>query len=442
MTNRLILCSLVILTFNYEMLLAQFNVSTAAETAYYQEDYLRFTNHNYLPNVKTVMLYPQGWPLSAPIYDMNNGTPLELHFDVLDSTMGNYMFTLIHCDHDWTESDLDPQEYLTGPAENYLNEYEYSRNTFQRYIHYSIQIPNFDIEITKSGNYILMVYQEGDKEDVVLTRRFSVVESGSGVTVSSNVHQATRVKERYSHQEVDFEIIPGRYSITNPYTDLKVVILQNHTWESAKTDLQPRFVKDNSLDYNYDGENTFYGINEFRLIDIADTRFTGQGVDRVSYTNQENHAYLEQNKSRSAITYLQNPDMNGWFFIKNDRPGTNATVDSDYIKTHFALHTKYPLTNGDVYIFGALTDWQLKPEAKMTYDQTALEYTAELYLKQGLYNYVYVSVKDGVLEPDLTSFEGSHYETENDYTILIYHRPLGLDYDRLIAVEEIKYSNN
>ena len=176
MTNRLILCSLVILTFNCEMLLAQFNVSTAAETAYYQEDYLRFTNHNYLPNVKTVMLYPQGWPLSAPIYDMNNGTPLELHFDVLDSTMGNYMFTLIHCDHDWTESDLDPQEYLTGPAENYLNEYEYSRNTFQRYIHYSIQIPNFDIEITKSGNYILMVYQEGDKEDVVLTRRFSVVD--------------------------------------------------------------------------------------------------------------------------------------------------------------------------------------------------------------------------------------------------------------------------
>ena len=78
----------------------------------------------------------------------------------------------------------------------------------------------------------------------------------------------------------------------------------------------------------------------------------------------------------------------------------------------------------------------------MTYDQTALEYTAELYLKQGLYNYVYVSVKDGVMEPDLTSFEGSHYETENDYTILIYHRPLGLDYDRLIAVEEIKYSNN
>lgn len=420
----------------------QFATNTESNQDYYESDFLRFNNHNYLENLRTVTLHPKGWPLGQPILTLGEDHQLELHFDILDSTMGNYMYTLIHCDYNWKQSELDPQEYLNGPIEDFLNEYEYSRNTYQRYIHYTLKIPNFTTRITKSGNYLIKVFEEGDQDQVILTRRFCVIEESSPVNLDINVHQATRVNQRYSHQEVDFSISFGSYAVTNPYTDLNVIILQNHSWENAMTDLKPRFVKDRVLDYDYDGENTFEGLNEFRLLDIGDTRYTGRGVKRVTFTENENHAYLEQDKSRSAITYLQNPDLNGSFYIRNNREGTEGNVDADYVQTHFSLKRNSALAKGDIYIYGALTDWQIKPEAKMSFKQLELQYEADLYLKQGLYNYMYVLVQDGNERVDMTFIEGSHFETENDFTILVYHRPLGLDYDKLISVEEFKYSNN
>lgn len=384
------------------------------------------------------MLHPAGWPLGPAMMSLlNNDPPLELHFDVLDSTLGNFMYTLVHCDYDWKPSTLDVQEYLDGPPESYISEYAYSRNTYQKYIHYSLTIPNFDMRVTKSGNYLLKVYEAGDPDNLVLTRRFCVTEQK--LKTQATVHQATRVQERYSHQEIDFSISTEGYAVTNPYTDLKVVILQNHTWENAITGLLPRFVKDNLFDYNYDGENAVPGLNEFRLLDIKNTRFTGAGVEKVTYNNRENHAYKELDKSRASLVYLQRRDINGWFYIKNDWLNTEGSVDADYVNVHFKIAQPQALENGDIYVYGALTDWQVKPEAKMTFNQVSLQYETTMYLKQGLYNYLYIFVEDGDVQPDLGFFEGSHFQAENEYAILVYHRQLGWDFDRLLSYTVFKY---
>jgi len=418
---------------------AQFNIdSSDAVENYYSDNFLRYDNHSYRENVKTVVLHPSGWPLGPAVINLNGeGSPLELHFDVLDSTLGNYMYSFVQCDYNWQPSALDVQEYISGPPEGYLTDYAYSRNTYQKYIHYSLAIPNTTMHITKSGNYLLKVYEAGDPDALILTRRFCVTEQQ--LLVQAKVHQATRVKERYSHQEVDFSISTGNYPLTNPYSDLKVVILQNHSWENAITGLQPRFMMDNLLDYNYDGENTFPGVNEYRLLDIQNTRFTGSGVAKVTYANRENHAYKELDKSRASMVYLQRKDLNGWYYIKNAWLNTVGSVDADYVHVHFRFAQDQALDNGDIYIYGALTDWQIKPEAKMTYNQVAMEYEATLYLKQGLYNYLYVFVEDEKKQPDLGMFEGSHFQTENEYAILVYHRQLGWDYDRLLNYSVVKY---
>ena len=94
----------------------QFATNTESNHDYYEIDFLRFNNHNYLENLKTVTLHPKGWPLAQPILTLGEDHPLELHFDILDSTMGNYMYSLIHCDYNWKQSELDPQEYLDGPC--------------------------------------------------------------------------------------------------------------------------------------------------------------------------------------------------------------------------------------------------------------------------------------------------------------------------------------
>ena len=72
----------------------------------------------------------------------------------------------------------------------------------------------------------------------------------------------------------------------------------------------------------------------------------------------------------------------------------------------------------------------------MKYDKETGLYEANIYLKQGYYNYEYVLLKnDGHA---ISSFiEGTHFETINDYTIYIYHRKSGENYDQLIGVKRI-----
>lgn len=416
------------------------NMGSSGED-YYTDQYLRLDNHVYAQNVKTVLFHPKDWPLAAPIVELNDATSLlELHFDVLDSALGNFMYTIIHCNADWNQSDLEPHEYIDGPFEDYLTEFEFSRLGFQRYIHYSLEIPNFSMRITKSGNYILHVFDADDTERSILTRRFCITENL--ISVDAEIHQPVLVNRRYSHQEIDFNLDLQSYSITNPFNDLHVVILQNHSWENALTGLKPRFVKQNVLDYDHDGNNTIEGGNEFRMLDIKNNRFVGEGIERVSYVNSENHAYLEMDKSRLSLSYLQRRDLNGWFFIRNDLFGGNAHTTGDYVNVHFSLKQPKPIADGDVYIYGALTDWKIIPEAKMSFNQVTLRYENTLYLKQGLYNYMYAYVKDGDVQADLNRFEGSHFQTENEYIILVYHRPIGTDFDRLIKAESIGYPAN
>jgi hypothetical protein len=56
-----------------------------------------------------------------------------------------------------------------------------------------------------------------------------------------------------------------------------------------------------------------------------------------------------------------------------------------------------------------------------------------MLLKQGWYNYEYVFLKDGDNHGSAALFEGNHYETENDYTVLIYYRNPRERFDRVIG---------
>jgi len=423
--------------FTSVLVMAQNNGEGGNPENYFNENYLRYDNHSYQNNVRTVQFYPIGQLLEPPVIMLGENNRLELNFDVLDSNLSNFMYTIIHCDRAWNASNLDPQEYIEGNAEDYLTEYSYSRNTFQKFVHYRLEIPNDNLVLTKSGNYLIKVYEQGEPDHLILTRRFSVAERL--LNVNANIHQPTQVTERNSHQEVDFTINTAEYDLTNPFRDLHVVLMQNHSWESTIIGLQPRFIKDQLFDYDYDMGNAFLGTNEFRLLDIKNTRFAGQGVERITFNNQENHAYKILEKSRGAQVYLEKRDLNGWYFIKNDRLTTDPSLDADYVHVHFQIAQSKALEMGDVYVYGALTDWQIKPEAKMKFNQLSLAYECTMYLKQGLYNYFYVMVKDGEIKPDIAWFEGSHFQTENEYAIYVYHRQLGWDYDRLVSYTVYKF---
>ena len=90
-----------------------------------------------------------------------------------------------------------------------------------------------------------------------------------------------------------------------------------------------------------------------------------------------------------------------------------------------------------VFVFGALTDWNVNGPGRMQYNADINAYEGFLKLKQGYYNYQYVFVSDSTLSIDETVFEGSHYESENDYTIYIYDRPFAVRYDKLIGIYKL-----
>ena len=68
----------------------------------------------------------------------------------------------------------------------------------------------------------------------------------------------------------------------------------------------------------------------------------------------------------------------------------------------------------------------------MHYDEENEMYFTQVKLKQSYYDYVYV-LEDEEGHIDYSFTEGSHRETENDYTVLVYHRNVFYGYDELIG---------
>ena len=73
----------------------------------------------------------------------------------------------------------------------------------------------------------------------------------------------------------------------------------------------------------------------------------------------------------------------------------------------------------------------------MAYDYPNKAYVANLYVKQGYYNYQYVFLPNNQKTGDETVIEGNHFETENEYTIYIYNREPGTIFDKLIGLKQI-----
>jgi hypothetical protein len=401
---------------------------------YYNKNFLRYDNYVYNPMVKTVTFHQLKDELSPPILNINSDDVLKLGFDVMDQNLKNYMFTFIHCDPNWNPSPLHSAEYLDGFFDNYITDYRFSINTLQKYIHYNITFPNDNVKFTQSGNYLLLVYEENNRDKPILTRRFMVYQER--VRVSPRINRPAAAEDRMFKQKVDFSVHHMGYKILNPQSDVKVAILQNNRWDNAITGLKPLFIKDNELTYDYDTENTFFGGNEFRNFDIKTIRFRTQFVETVDYADGMNIIKLKENNVRGSSRYSTEPDINGKFVVRFQE-GWDSDVEADYSLVEFRLKYPAPITDGNVYVFGALTDWAHPEEAKMTYDYETKSYKATLMLKQGYYNFKYVTLKDNEKGGSSLLLEGSYFETENDYTILVYHKEPATHFFKLVGIKQV-----
>jgi len=386
----------------------------------------------YKDGIQSVLLYLEGDQLSYPVIYLGSNAQLELHFDDLNGDLKTYNFEFIHCDANWEPSRLLRQEYLGGFFNGFIEEFEYSFNTKFPYIHYSLKFPNEEFQFKKSGNYVIKVYDNNDPNDVVLTRRFFVVDQR--ITIKANIHLATLARHMDYKQELDFSILLNNYEVQDPYSNLKVILMQNRRTDNTITQLKPLFISSNELSYNYEEENLFDGGNEYRFFDAKDFRYQSLNVDGLQLMNGKWNLFVIPEEPRSFRRYYYQDDLNGRRLIKRNE-SNDVHRESDYMITHFTLNRESELPNGDVYVFGALSDWQFDDKFKMKYDEAKSAYGLKVLLKQGYYNYSYAFLPNGSIKGDIAMIEGTHSATENDYYFFVYHRKIGEVYDRLIGFD-------
>jgi hypothetical protein len=392
-----------------------------------------YSNQVFDQRIKTVQLYKEGWNLSYPIIRLDSDEKLVLHFDLLGDNSETYDYTFIHCDKDWKKSDVFPNDYLDGFPENRIEDFKPSFNTTVNYFHYKLVFPNERINLKLSGNYILSVYPIGDPDKPILNQRFIITEDKVEIDVTT--HRPQMTSDNNASQQVDFTVNIAGNDIIDPYSNVYAFILQNGRWNNSKKNLKPDFFGNNELKYNALSEkNIFTGGNEFRYFDIKSIRYQSEFVKRIDYMAPNYHVYLFPSESREYKPYFYWQDFNGKYYIAVQE-GRDPETDADYISVYFTLISKYMLAGGKMYVTGSLTNWSLSDDNQMIFNPEQEQYECTLLLKQGWYNYEYVFLKDGDSEVTSARFEGSHYETENDYMILIYYRNPRDRYDRVIGTK-------
>ena len=377
-------------------------------------------------------------PLLPPIMNLGGGNHLEIGFDEFSHEYHRYIYKVEHCNADWSPStEIFESDYMNGFNGEPIEDYEKSFNTTVLYTHYSLRIPNENISLKLSGNYKLTVYNdEGDEPVPVLTACFSLVEPGVGIgaTVSNN----TDIDFNKSHQQVDFSVNYGLVKVIDPHRELKTVVMQNRRWDNCVVNPKPNIQAANKIEFTHNRQLIFPAGNEYHKFEILDVHIPTLNVDRMEWFDPYYHATLYPNQT--ARNYLYDEDQNGAFIIRNSDDEDVATT-CDYVFTHFTLKSPQ-LPGGEVYLNGEWTYNRFIPEYRMTYNRETQAYEATALLKQGYYNYNYLFVPDGETQGNSGRTDGNFYETENEYIILVYHRPNGGRYDKLVGYRRMNFKIN
>jgi hypothetical protein len=389
----------------------------------------------YTDYVKTPQLFGYGNQLTNPVIHLNSNEKLELHFDDINADIKNYYYTYQLCNADWTPTLISQFDYIRGFSQVNISSYKYSSFALTHYTHYQAIIPDVNCIPSRSGNYLLKVFLDGDTSKLVFTRRFLVL--GDGVAIAAQILLPFNPAISNSDQKLQFNINIKALNVVNPFQQLKVVLLQNNRWDIAITGIQPSFYSGSNYQYNSDDNCNFPAGKEWRWLDLQSFRFQSDRVLRADYLKTSTTIFVRPDPDRSQQAYYYSQDLDGNFYIQTTE-SINPLWQGDYANVRFSFVPpgNIPFPDKDVYLSGKITDYKLNDLTKMIFNADRGVYEGSLFLKQGYYNYCYVTVNkdDPSNKPTFDFTEGNVVQAENDYTILVYFRELGGRADQLVGM--------
>jgi len=396
----------------------------------------------YMPNVKGVKFFFAGNQTGYPIINLGSTANTEIDFDDLDNYVKTYNYTYLLCNSDWQPADIGQFDYLTGFTQGRFSLYRNSAIARTKYIHYQAVLPESNMVPTKSGNYLLMVYLDGDTSKLAFTKRLLVV--NNMVPVYAQVQRPFNQDLISTHQKVQFSIDKTRLNVLNPQQQIKIVILQNYRWDNALSGMIPQFMRGNQFEYNGEQDCLFPAGKEYRWANLESYRLLSERVDSASEADKMTDVYLKRDIDRSSLRVQIYTDYDG-FFQTLSTDVNNAWWQGDYAKVHFTFvpQNNQPYDGKDVYIAGELTGYRADDDARMVFNADKGVYEKTLVLKQGYYSYTYLTKDanstDGKMDAALT--DGNYWETENTYTILVYYHSFNDRADELVAAKTVSSLN-
>jgi hypothetical protein len=373
--------------------------------------------------INSVQLFKTGDRFADPVIRLDSDETVTLVFDELirdDEIEEDYYYTIEHRDADWQEENLIINDYMSGFPENYIDNVEQSQGTVRNYRNFAVTLPNMDVNLKISGNYLIKVF-ERDSRNLVLVKGFSIVEPLAAISASV----IAPAIESQCMQQFSLKVTHPLLKVIDAYRNLKIRIERNFTAVPGAKNLLPSFVQPNNTEYTRPDQNIFNGGNEYRAFDIRSLVYNGHGVARHSFDGVY-RVELVQDEERSE--YLSARDINGKYMIAADN-FTDPDIQSEYVDVLFSFAPKTSVV-GRIFLFGELTNWSVSDRYEMLYLDGS--YKCIVPLKQGFYNYQYVILdKNG--NPDMNATEGCFYETENVYNVYVYYRLPEHRYDKLAA---------
>lgn len=368
--------------------------------------------------------------MSPAVITLDGDDKLHVSFDELADEHRYLRYSLVHCDAMWRADGLLDSEFLDGFNEVPITEYEYSKATLTHYVHYSLTLPNDEIRLKASGNYLLRVYDESDVDSVLVQVRFSVSEAA--VAVQGSVSPKTDIDHMDAHQQLSIEVDTRNRDMADRFESVTLVVGQNGRYDNETVIAKPLSRSATVLRYEHLPRLIFEAGNEYRRFETVSLTYPGMGLDDIDHDHTQYHATVATDYPREEYRYDET--QRGRYVVRG-ADLRNDDTEAEYVMTHFSL--EMPRQYGiDIYLDGDMTCRRLDNTSKMHYDGATGRYEKSLLLKQGSYNYAYLARRgSGSASPSVV--EGNFYPTQNEYLVKVFYREPGGRYDRLVGAAMI-----